>query len=160
MQDILDANPDPIARTEPIYHMDIEAVPEIPIENTTMRVANQVRMLIVNNLTKGGKTVPADPKDAKVLLAAVDGMDRQAIGRLRIKTDQQLANAAAEAIALADEIFIDRDTLIARARRGESVGTVLSNVDVLDQFVPIEGQTAINPKQESFEEFRLRMNMP
>lgn len=158
VQELLEANSNPTAKTEPIYNMDVEACAELPLENTTMKVANQVRMLVVNKLTKGGKGIPEDPKDVKVLLAAVDGMDRQAIGRLRIKTDQQLANAALEAIALADEIFGDRDALIARAKRGESINSVLGDTE-LPEFTPIPGQTAINPPQETFENFRTRMNM-
>ena len=157
--DILDANADPIAATPPIYNMNIDDCEELPMENSSMRVANQVRMLVINQLTKGGKEIPADAKDVKALLAATDGLDRQAIGRLRIKTEQQMANLAAEAIAMADELFSDRDLLINRVRNGQSLETILEATVLPDDFVPIPGQTAINPPQETFESFRDRMNM-
>ena len=160
LQDLLDPNPNPTAKTPPIYSMDVETCEELPLESTSMRVANRVRMLVVNSLTKGGKTIPEDPKEVKVLLAAVDGIDRQAIGRMRIKTEQQMANAAIEAIAIADEIFGDRDALIARARMGQSIDAMLDAIQLPEGFIPIPGQTAINPPQESFENFRERMNMP
>ena len=159
MQDLLDPDSNPTAKTPPIYRFDVNACEELPCETTGMRIANKVRMLVITQLTKGGTETPADPKEAKVLLAAADGMDRQAIGRLRIKTEQQLANAALEAIHLADEIFKDRDALVTRARSGQPLESVLDTAQLPDCFVPIPGQTDINPPQETFEHFRARMNM-
>jgi hypothetical protein len=54
------------------------------------------RRQFINHFTQNGQTMPTDPKDAKVLLTALADMDRSALGKKRIRTDEQIAQMNAQ----------------------------------------------------------------
>lgn len=155
-EELIASPPEP-APTQSI-RIVVEQCVELPDEDIAMRIANHSRMLVVDYLTGGGKKAPVDPKEQRALLAAADGIDRQALGRLRAKSESKLADAASQAMQLSDQILAKRDEMVARFRAGK-LGSVLDMVPPPDGFAPIDGQTDINPPQEKYEEFRSRMNM-
>lgn len=141
------------------HEFDQAQSPELPTEDIQLRAAHKVRMMVIGDLTEGGKSIPADPKQIKVLLAAADGVDRQAFGRQRAKNDQQMVNTFAEAKSMAAEILKDRADIIAQLQSGSSSESIIDAFTLPDDFEPVPGQTEINPAQETFEEFKVRLKM-
>ena len=54
-----------------------------------------MRRKFVNEATVGGSKMPTDPKEAKVLLTALSDLDRAALGKKRIKSDEDIAKMSA-----------------------------------------------------------------
>lgn len=79
----------------------VEEVKQTLDDAADMQFVRDVRKQIVNELMKKG--VPQDPKDQSTVLTALTDMDRSAIARLRIKSDDNnMDKMAAAALVVAD----------------------------------------------------------
>lgn len=58
------------------------------------------RVQLVEVLSSGPKHVPEDTKEQMILLNALDGLDRSALGRMRIESENQNAKNMTERAAL------------------------------------------------------------
>lgn len=64
-----------------------------------------IRRKFVAEVTVQGSKMPTDPKEAKVLLTALADLDRAALGKKRIKSEEEIAKMSAQSVsAIADEV--------------------------------------------------------
>jgi hypothetical protein len=81
-----------------------------------------IRQQLVASMVKGG--MPADTKEQMVLLSALADMDRTALGKKKIKSDEGVNGARVTAAATLAQLFMDpRLKQLGHARAGE-VGTI------------------------------------
>lgn len=69
-------------------------------EEATLNYTQKVRRDLVEDITQGGTRMPTDAKDRMALLAAVDGMDRVAISKLRLRSEDKHTEAIKAASAV------------------------------------------------------------
>lgn len=58
-----------------------------------------LRRKFVDTVTENGVKVPTDPKEAKVFLSALADMDKIAIGKKRLRSEEEMNKHSAQAIA-------------------------------------------------------------
>ena len=124
-------------------------------DDEVLQFTQSKRMEIVNKLTAKG--IPTDSNDDMGnLLKTLDGMDRVALGRKRIKADEGIAgaNQAAAAAVIA--------TLLQKANSGgakpfQSDTLVDREIPVLGNDIPapvlVDGETETAPSQMSYDGF-------
>jgi len=101
--------------------------------------------------------LPDDPSERELLVKLIDGTDRQALGRLRVKTDTNSAGAMADmatnVAAIANKIFDgigDNDPHRSATPVKRDLG--LPNA-LVDEFTVVPGQTEISPKEQTYDTF-------
>ncbi len=112
------------------------------------------RRKFINQFTNGGQTMPTDAKDAKVLLTALADMDRSALGKKRIRTDEQIAQMNAQSVdAIAAEV---RRTMLGRQLPDEvREPPTLDGLD-LPPLALVDGETDVGINSESYDSFKQR----
>lgn len=73
-------------------------------ENDDLDYTRKIRRKIIDE-QMDAKSVEA--RDYKLVLAALDGIDRQALTKMRIKSDEGMSNAKAQAAAALAELFMN-----------------------------------------------------
>jgi len=73
-------------------------------ENDDLDYTRKIRRKIIDE-QMDAKSVEA--RDYKLVLAALDGLDRQALTKMRIKSDEGMSNAKAQAAAALAELFMN-----------------------------------------------------
>lgn len=64
-----------------------------------------MRRKLIDKATSNGANIPTDPDGAGVVLKALGDMDRVAMGRKRLKVDQNIGDAVAQGTAIIAHIF-------------------------------------------------------
>lgn len=127
-------------------------------EDIDLAYTRRLRMKLIDDMTANGK-MPDDNKDRITLLAALNDMDRAALGSKKIKSDQGIANMQAQAAQLLATMFNDPNV----KKIGVAVeGAVreIPTIDDLDIAVDVKpGELDINPTQESYDSFTKRLGM-
>lgn len=130
-------------------------------EDEQLAYTRDMRRLIVDKMTGAGKNIPGDTRELNVVLAALDGIDRQSIAIKKINSDEGIANqqaaAAASIIALYNTPGAKK---LGRASAPEERAEV---IPVLDESVvpPVikEGELELTPVPETYESFTNRLGM-
>lgn len=115
-----------------------------------------LRRKFVRKFTNEGEDMPKDPKEAKVLLTALSDMDRSALGKKRIKTDENIAQMNAQTVdSIAAEV---RKTLAPRyqANPQEDRPKPVLNEEGLPPLQVGIGETEIGVASETHEAFAAR----
>lgn len=73
-------------------------------EEIDLRYTRDIRRQIID---KQMSNTNVDGCDYKLVLAAADGIDRQALTKLRIKSDEGISNTAAQAAGALAQLFMD-----------------------------------------------------
>lgn len=130
---------------------------ELPSEDSVLAYTQHKRQQIANQLLADGK-LPEDPKMAKLALDVLDGMDRAALGRKRIKVEEQANKNQEHAAGLIAEILHK-----VSSNRHPSL-TIDVNVEPprLSDDIPapelVDGETSpIGSGNETYETFTARM---
>jgi hypothetical protein len=113
------------------------------------------RRQFINHFTQNGQTMPTDPKDAKVLLTALADMDRSALGKKRIRTDEQIAQMNAQSVdAIAAEV---KRTMLGRLTEPDESRTPPTLDDLeLPPLDLVDGETDVGVNSESYDAFKQR----
>lgn len=124
------------------------------------------QQFMVKMLGPDGK-LPEDPKDRALILKALDGIDKIAVSRLRIKQEDkatasnekiaQLLAGVYKGISATDNPYVkpvEKDITPAM------MDTIPSIPEHLRMIHLVEGETAINPRQMSYKEFTEGTPMP
>lgn len=127
-------------------------------EDTDLAYTRRLRMRLIDDMTANGK-MPGDNKDRITLLAALNDMDRAALGSKKIKSDQGIADMQAQAAQLLATMFNDPNV--------KKIGVVVEGavreiptIDDLDINVEVKpGELDINPTQENYDSFTKRLGM-
>ena len=122
-------------------------------EDQILAFTHSTRKQVVNSLMSKG--VPQDGESLNILLKTVDGMDRAALTRKRIKADEKVADQAAAASGLIAQVL-----LAVGNRRGhqEPVQTLIHREPpMLGLEIPapilVEGECEVNPVQTQYAAF-------
>jgi hypothetical protein len=123
---------------------------ELSAEDKRLEYTQAKRKLLIESLTKNDSP-PEERGDKMVLLAALDGMDRSTLTRLRIKTEDKAANNAAAAAAMIAELL----TTVSSNRL--EVPNVSRAIPVLEQtndtFEFVDGENVSGTQYENYTDF-------
>ena len=104
----------------------------LPVEDDVLAFTHSKRKIIIDHMLKGG--VPEDPALTKVILSALDGMDKAALTRKRIKVEEKQSNNQEQAAALIAKL------LVASSDRRPS-----DNLSIAAFIAPVLGMDIPNP---------------
>ena len=114
------------------------------------------RVEIVKALTK--QEIPTDPETARILLQTLDGMDRGALGRKRLKIEDKAADNAGNGAAIVAAFFkargqyqqpvVDVDAQMVGGRVPPTLGADIPDPEL------VEGELSQVAQQMSFEQFQ------
>ena len=123
-------------------------------EDSDLDFTKGMRKTLVNHLTKSGSAMPEETKQQMVLLQALDGIDRAALAKLKIKSDEGASTAQNAALSLA-AIFNDPRT--------KTVGLIENSNRQPPEFdasimptVLVDGELDLVSGSDSYEAFILR----
>lgn len=123
-----------------------------------MEYTQQTRLNLIKDLTKNA-TQPEDPKSQKVLLEALNGMDKAVVTIERIKLEEKAIDLQAAAASLIAAVIrtpgikniFTNDTLVER-----EIPSLPNNLDAI---VTVAGETSNMPMNESYAEFMSKTNV-
>ena len=78
-------------------------------EDTDLQYTRDKRIQLVEAITKKGTSVPEDIKDRSILLSALDGIDKAALAKKKIKSDEGISNSQVAAAAIIAEIYTTKN---------------------------------------------------
>jgi hypothetical protein len=123
-------------------------------EDEVLARTRGVRLKIVSSLTKTENGFPADPDEAKLLIKALDGLDKQALTTKRMKVDEKIAAGAA---ASGKEIIAALLSKVSHAYQGSGPTIIIEapvlSLDEVPQPELLPGETELGTKQLNFETF-------
>ena len=132
---------------------------ELMTDDDVLDFTQLQRRKFIRVFTKDGEQMPTDPKEAKVFLTALSDMDRSAIGKKRIKSDERIAEMNAQVVeGIAAEV---RHTMSSYYRasgdviEGEIVAPTLDDSQ-MPPLESVEGETAQGIESESYDAFEKR----
>ena len=130
---------------------------ELPSENSILAYTQNKLQQIANQLLADCK-LPDDPKIAKLALDVLDGMDRAALGRKRIKVEEQANKSQEHAAGLIAEIL----QKVGNNRHPSLTIDVYAEPPRLGDDIPhpelVDGETSpIGAGNETYETFTARM---
>ena len=127
-------------KAEPVYDLiRPEDFAELNTPEESMRLTQGIRGMMLSAITKGGKTSPKDPDEAKLAVKILSDMDKQTNNRMRDKNNKEAIDVTKQALEIADQLFHNRDKHIAQIKAGMSPSKALS-VELPGGFVPVPGQ--------------------
>jgi hypothetical protein len=134
-------------------------VPAVMSDDAVMDYTQQMRMRIIAGLTKGGN-LPMDVKEQATLMKALDGLDKQAIGKKRIVTENALADTQKQTARLINDVF----KTIGGRGMGEVIDAVMREVPRLPDSVPdpdlVDGELDATSTPLTFDTFVARYGNP
>lgn len=74
-------------------------------DDEILAFTQRTRRNLVDRLTEDGKNIPTDKDGAGVLLAALGDMDKVALGKKRLKADQNIGDSTKQAAAIIAAVF-------------------------------------------------------
>lgn len=74
-------------------------------EDEILNYTQGLRRTFVDQITEKGARIPTDQDGANLMLNALNDMDRQALGRKRLKVDQNLGDAMKQGAAIIATVF-------------------------------------------------------
>lgn len=129
---------------------------EVSEEDRVLDFTQQKREAILEALMPKGVAQVADPKMLALTLQTLDGMDRSALGKKRIKVEEQ-GNATQEAAAGIIAQLLQRTTSTKPFEVIDVASRQARPAPMLGTDVPpprlVEGETATVAPQQSFESF-------
>lgn len=123
-------------------------------EDSDLDYTKEMRKKLVSHVTGGGNKMPEETKQQMVLLQALDGIDRAALSKLKIKSEEGATTSQNAALLLA-AIFNDPRTknvgLVENTNREPPVFDINIKPTVL-----VEGELDLISGSDSYEAFLLR----
>lgn len=89
----MDTTPAPVENTQPLG------------EDEVLDFTQRMRKGLVDDMTGNGTRYPSDPKDRTHFLMALDGLDRQALSKKKIASDEKVADADRLAASVINSVF-------------------------------------------------------
>ena len=118
-------------------------------------LTQNVRERIVQRLTENG-TIPNTQEDRGLLMAALDGMDRTSLGRMKIKVEDKAATAQAQASSMVADILnnlTSKSISNTIAPQERSAPKLPEHIQVTN---PVAGEMSIGTQAQSYSEFMAR----
>jgi len=123
---------------------------ELPSENSVLAYTHHVRKKLIAQMMKDGVC-----EDPKVVLQALDGMDRQALTRARLQVDKETAQGVGQAnqavlAGLIRALKSEAPPLLATARTAPQLPSHILPPSL------VEGETDTSPAQDTYTGFSAR----
>ena len=121
-------------------------------EDEVMDWSQDKRRWIIDQMLKDGK-LPEDPAEKKVILSALDGMDKAALGKKRLKIEEKTNATQEQAAAIIAKILAGMST-----NKPTTVQNTLPKAaPVLGPEIPnpvlVEGETSVDAVQQTYTSF-------
>lgn len=127
------------------------------LEDLDFTKALRKRVITALTIDKSGQFgLPEDVKEQGTLMKALDGIDKAALGKMRIKIEDKVANNNAEQAAMIAAMFkqVGHNSQAYMNKNPDLTNHVPPEVPA--HFKPpvvVEGATAITPPQDTYESF-------
>lgn len=127
-------------------------------DDQVLDYTQRLRRKYVDTVTDGGVRMPSDSKDAKVLLTALSDMDKTAMGKKRLRSDEEQSKQSAQAIAelaalVAQSIGSSGNPTSATARPAPKLDD-----SGMEPLKTVDGETQIGVSGETYESFEKRQS--
>lgn len=100
-------------------------------EDLDLDYTQGLRKRLLNLVVKDLKTIPEDKADKSMIIQLLDGMDRQALSKLRIKSDEGSADKQSAAAATIAHLIATGSIINNRTDKGAGV------IPQLDDLLPV-----------------------
>ena len=126
-------------------------IPEyiLPVEDEVLAFTHSKRSFIVNEMLKKG--IPEDPAYTKIILNALDGMDKSALTRKRIRVDERQNNNQEQAAALIAKLLVASSGPKQLEEFTRTIIPILSS-DIPDP-IAVEGETSNSASAQTYDSF-------
>lgn len=127
-------------------------------DDAVLDYTQRLRRKYVDTVTNGGVEMPTDVKEAKVLLTALADMDKTAMGKKRLRSEEEQSSQSAQAIAelaaqVAKSIGANRNIPMDGVRAAPQLDD-----SGMDPLKIVEGETEVGVKSETYEAFEGRQS--
>lgn len=122
-------------------------------EDKDLDYTRDIRKRLADSLTRKG--MPSDIKEQSILLQTLDGIDRAALGKLRIKSDEGVSSAQMAAASILATLFNDPRTK-GIGKNNDLIGDIPTFDVTIEPPLLIEGELDTSPPIQTFESFSLR----
>lgn len=124
-------------------------------DDETLDYTQVMRRKLIDDMTKGNK-MPEDTKDRMTFLAALDGMDRNALGKKKIKVDDKQATANSDTAAIIAEIY---KKLGPKSLDNFSEENIIPQLPSgIEEPAIDDGEMVIGTQSDGYEEFSAKMS--
>lgn len=124
---------------------------QVDDDDKDLEYTRQVRMDLIKSMTKTG--MPTDNRDRMTLLSTLDGIDRVAIAKKKIKSDEGISNSKAMAAETIAMLFMDprlKKTLEVKPDETREIPKLRNDLETPKL---VEGELEITQQQESYDSF-------
>ena len=115
----------------------------------------KMRKFVLDKMLADGK-LPEDPAEKKIILNALDGMDKAAIAKKRIKLEEKVVDSHAGAAAIIASIL----SMSSSVNAFKDINPVNRVAPTLGSDVPepvlVEGEASVTANQQTFSEFMIK----
>jgi hypothetical protein len=136
---------------------EVQVLPPVMDEDQVLNYTQQQRRFVIDKLTNNGAKLPDDVDQQRLMLQALDGMDRSALGRKKIKVEEQANQNVAGMTGIVAEM-LKRSKDISFFQPGATNPGTTRAAPELGSDVPepvlVEGELAQSPLQMSFDTFQ------
>ena len=126
---------------------------QIVNDDEVLDFTHSKRVWLLDQLTANGTKLPEDVKETKIVAQLLDGMDKQALGKKRIRLDEKVVDTQAGAAAIMANIL----SMAAGQKPFIVQNAVAREVPVLGSDVPapvlVEGEISTAPYVQDFDTF-------
>lgn len=127
-------------------------------EESDLEFTNKIRKNMIRNLVGDEGVATKDVKDLNVVIKALDGIDKSALTKLRIKSDEGISNKNLEASTNIAHILSTRTAQELLPQSKEIQGNILEIDDNLIEGITIvEGELETNPIPLNYDSFMNKM---
>ena len=126
---------------------------QVAVEEDDLAYTRAMRRKMVENLTVSGE-MPKDPKEKKLLLDTLDGMDRATLGKMRIEVDKD-TNKQSQASQILAALFRDPRTIGAGLAQGERDKPPELAPEIQPSRI-LPGELSTQPSVDNFDSFASR----
>lgn len=123
-------------------------------EESDLAYTNNIRKNMIRNLVGDEGVATKDVKELNVVIKALDGIDKSALGKLKLKTENEVADKNIAASTNIAHILSTRTTQELLPQTKDVQGVILEIDDSLIEGVTIvEGELEINTTPQNYDTF-------
>ncbi len=121
-------------------------------EDLDLNYTREIRKSLITDMTKSG--MPTETKDRAMLLMALDGVDKAALAKKKIKSDEGISNKNLVAVETIAHIFNTKN--VREIPPSEIIGEIKEVSEVIDVSIN-EGELSKNSENMNFDAFMSKM---
>lgn len=138
------------------------------VDDVLLEESIEKRKWFISQQLKEDGSLPDDPKQQALVLKAIEGIEKVAISRKRIKIEDRTAASQEQVASLLAHVYKNVNAnnnpfvvdVEAREVNPEQLGKIPTIPSHLALPTLVDGETAVNPRQLSYEEFTRDNTLP